>query len=101
MFSFVLNATLFSQTCCSGGIPLSNSIGLPTANKGSFQFSLNYDFNNTEIILSDNEGNKWNVFGEAISGPRKGAFLKFAKNSMMAYYFSIEAFYPNTVIFIE
>lgn len=58
-----------------------------------------YDFNGSEIILSDNEGNKWNVFGEAVEGPRKGSKLKFATTSMMAYYFSIEEFYPNLFVF--
>lgn len=57
-----------------------------------------YDFNNSEIILSDDEGNKWNIFGEAVSGPRKGSFLQYAKTSMMAYYFSIESFYPKVII---
>ena len=58
-----------------------------------------YSFNNTEIILTDNEGNSWNIFGEALSGPRKGTFLKAAETSMMAYYFSIENFYPNVSIY--
>jgi hypothetical protein len=58
-----------------------------------------YDFNDTEIILTDNEGNKWNIFGEALSGPRQGTFLKAAKTSMMAYYFSIENFYPDVRIY--
>jgi len=58
-----------------------------------------YDFNDTEIILSDNERNTWNLFGEAISGPKKGTFLKPAESSMMAYYFSIEAFYTDPNIY--
>ena len=58
-----------------------------------------YNFNGSEIILSDNEGNNWNIFGEAITGPRKGAFLKQAETSMMDYYFSIENFYPHVVIY--
>ncbi len=58
-----------------------------------------FSFNNSEIILSDNEGNKWNIFGEAISGPKKGYFLKYSRTSMMAYYFSLESFYPNLIIF--
>jgi len=54
MLSFVSSTTLLSQTCCSGGIPLSNSIGLPTASKGSFQFSLNYDYNYLNTLKSGN-----------------------------------------------
>lgn len=66
-------------------------------NTNSLEFT--YNFEGTEIILTDNEGNNWNLFGEAISGPRKGQFLETAKTSMMGYYFSIEAFYPNLLIF--
>ena len=58
-----------------------------------------YSFNDTKIILSDNEGNKWDLFGEAISGPREGTILKPAETSMMAYYFSIENFYPSVIIY--
>ena len=58
-----------------------------------------YSYEDTEIILKDNEGNNWNLFGEALTGPRKGAFLKGSETSMMAYYFSIENFYPEVVIY--
>jgi len=34
-----------AQSCCSGGVPLSTSIGLPRAAVGTWQFSLNYDLN--------------------------------------------------------
>ena len=33
------------QTCCSGGIPLSNSLGLPIQKQGSFQVGISYDYN--------------------------------------------------------
>ena len=66
-------------------------------NNKNLDFS--YSYNDTEIIMSDNEGNNWNLFGEALSGPRKGQFLKGAETSMMAYYFSIENFYPDVVIY--
>jgi len=42
----------FSQTCCSGGIPLSNNIGLPILEKGTFQISVNYDYNNLNTLNS-------------------------------------------------
>lgn len=51
----------------------------------------------SEILLKDNEGTEWNVFGEAVSGPRTGAKLKSA-DSFMGFWFSIPAFY-NTIIF--
>jgi hypothetical protein len=55
-----------------------------------------YIFNESEIILKDNEGNKWNIFGEAISGPRTGEILK-PSTSFMAMWFSIPAFYETAI----
>lgn len=60
----------------------------------SLQFS--YVYNDTEVLLKDNEGNEWNVFGEAISGPRTGQFLK-PTDSFMGYWFSIPAFYTTEI----
>jgi hypothetical protein len=50
------------------------------------------------IVLFDNEGNQWNIFGEAISGNRTGEKLTNL-NAFMGYWFSIGAFYPNTEIY--
>jgi len=50
------------------------------------------------VILSDTEGNTWNVFGEAVSGPRTGQKLK-PVISFIGYWFSWGAFYPNPEIF--
>ena len=44
-------------------------------------------------IFSDDEGNKWNLFGEAIEGPRQGQRLE-AITSFMGYFFAWGAFYP-------
>lgn len=44
-----------SQTCCSGGIPLSNSIGLPLLEKGSIQLGINYDYNNLNTLNNGSE----------------------------------------------
>ena len=41
---------VFSQTCCSGGVPLSNNLGLPNEGKGSFFVGLNYDYNNLNSL---------------------------------------------------
>ncbi|MFC2112175.1 DUF3179 domain-containing (seleno)protein [Bacteroidota bacterium] len=49
--------------------------------------------------MKDQEGNEWNVFGEAVSGPRKGQELH-SVNSFMAYWFSIAAFYPSPIIYL-
>lgn len=48
---FVLSTlNIYSQTCCSGGIPLSNSIGLSSIEKGTFQLGINYDYNNLNTL---------------------------------------------------
>lgn len=49
------------------------------------------------ILLEDNEGNKWDVFGEAVSGPRLGQQISVS-NAMMGQWFSIPAFY-NTELY--
>lgn len=46
-FSFI---SIQSQTCCSGGIPLSNNLGLPSSDKGTLQIGLNYDYNNLNTL---------------------------------------------------
>ena len=50
------------------------------------------------VLMEDTEGNEWNVFGEAISGPREGQRLT-PTNSMMAYWFAISAMYPGMDIY--
>jgi hypothetical protein len=42
-----------AQTCCSGGVPLSDNIGLPTLEKGILQIGVSYDYNNLNTL---NEG---------------------------------------------
>lgn len=54
--------------------------------------------NELPIILSDNEGNKWNIWGEAVTGPRKGQKL-IQTVSFMGYWFAWGAFYPNADIY--
>lgn len=43
---------MHSQTCCSGGIPLPNNLGLLNEGKGNSQLGLNYDFNNLNTLNS-------------------------------------------------
>lgn len=38
--------------CCSGGVPLSNNLGLSQEKKGTFQIGLNYDYNNLNTLNS-------------------------------------------------
>ena len=49
------------------------------------------------VVMMDNEGTKWDIFGEAIEGPRAGESLQQAK-AFIAYWFAWAAFYPNTLI---
>lgn len=46
---------LFAQTCCSGGVPLSNNLGLPNEGKGSFIMGLNYDYNHLNTLNAGTE----------------------------------------------
>ncbi len=54
--------------------------------------------NEGPIVMEDNEGNKWDIFGEAVSGPRKGVRLKHS-TSFIGYWMAWGAFYPNADIF--
>ncbi len=55
MIALFTNLHMFSQTCCSGGIPLSNSIGLPVSGKGAFLLGLSYDYNYLNTLKSGND----------------------------------------------
>lgn len=39
-----------AQTCCSGGVPLSNNLGLPNDGKHSLAIGLSYDYNNLNTL---------------------------------------------------
>lgn len=47
---FISLSTAYSQTCCSGGIPLSNSIGITSGIKGVLQIGVQYDYNNLNTL---------------------------------------------------
>lgn len=49
------------------------------------------------VVMTDQEGNEWNVFGEAVSGPRAGIALK-QTDSFIGYWVSWGAFYPDLPI---
>jgi hypothetical protein len=50
------------------------------------------------ILMSDGEGNEWNVFGEAVSGPRKGQKLQ-PTNSYNGYWFAVADMFPNACFY--
>lgn len=43
------------QTCCSGGIPLSNNIGLEFSEDNKLILGISYDFNNLNTLKNDTE----------------------------------------------
>ncbi len=51
-------------------------------------------------IMKDNVGNRWNVFGEAISGPYAGQKLKYM-DQVKGYWFSIASFYQEATLYTE
>ena len=51
----------------------------------------------SDIIATDQEGNEWNIFGEAVSGPRAGTQLQIP-TSFMGYWFAFGTFYPELEI---
>jgi len=53
---------------------------------------------NSPILIEDQLGNQWDIFGHAVSGPNQGEQL-VTTQSMMGYWFSFHAFYPNPVIY--
>lgn len=44
-----------SQTCCSGGVPLSNNLGMPNEGKNTFTVGVSYDYNNLSTLNSGTE----------------------------------------------
>ncbi|MDF1573693.1 MAG: DUF3179 domain-containing protein [Bacteroidales bacterium] len=50
------------------------------------------------VVMTDDEGNKWDVSGQAVSGPRKNARLGTIP-SFLGYWFSFAAFYPDVSIY--
>ncbi len=51
--------------------------------------------NEYPVIMTDSEGNKWDVFGVAVEGNRQGTRLK-PTISFISYWFAWAAFYPHT-----
>lgn len=49
------------------------------------------------IVMLDNEGNQWNVFGEATSGPRAGQRLTL-RSDFIAFWFAWVAIHPKPEI---
>ena len=54
VFIFFQNIS-FSQTCCSGGVPVSGNLGMPSAQKKTLQLNLSYDLNNLSTLKTERE----------------------------------------------
>lgn len=67
-------------------------------NGSTNNLNYSYDFDNSETFFSDDEGNEWNMFGEAIAGPRLGQKLS-PTNSVTSMWFAMAAFFPNPIIY--
>lgn len=50
------------------------------------------------IVMQDSEGTQWDVFGQAVEGPRTGQQLT-SPYSMMGYWFSFGAMFPGLDIY--
>jgi hypothetical protein len=55
-------------------------------------------YNQSPIIMEDNEGNQWDINGQAISGTRTGEQLTLPF-SFIAYFYAWAAIYPDTSVY--
>lgn len=52
------------------------------------------------VIMRDNEGTEWDIFGYAVSGPREGQALDIT-HSFMGYWFAFASMYPGVNLYQE
>ena len=67
-------------------------------NEQQSSLEFDYDYSGPNYLFKDNEGNKWNVLGVAVEGPRKGEILK-ATTSLMTFWFAVPPFFLNVEIY--
>jgi hypothetical protein len=51
-FFFLVNGNVYSQTCCSGGTPLTGNLGIQGIEAKSWYFQLSYDYNFLDDLYS-------------------------------------------------
>lgn len=56
------------------------------------------DPNDPSVIMRDEDGDLWNILGQAVSGPRMGTQL-LPTESFSSYWFALGAFYPGAEIY--
>ena len=66
----------------------------------ALNFSAVDDIANPSHLMSDDEGNIWDVFGSAVSGPRAGTRLTSA-TAFVAYWYALVAFHPSVEIYFN
>lgn len=52
------------------------------------------------VVMEDQQGTKWTIFGDAVSGPRDGEQLT-PTNSYNGYWFAFANFYPDSCLYPE
>ncbi len=62
------------------------------------EFQPNSNKAQTDILMLDQEGNSWNIFGEAVSGPRQGERLP-GLDAYIGFWFSWPAFFDPVEVF--
>lgn len=88
------------------GVPLiiagSNDLNFLVAYQSALEDGTQLSFtpvqNQLPVILEDNEGNRWDIFGEAVSGPRTGQRLP-KTDSYIGMWFAWGTFYPAPEIY--
>lgn len=102
-FSNFENGKVFKDTFYGNKYLIVGNENLITAfilNGDYVNLDFEYDFTTSGTFFKDDEGNKWSVFGEAMTGPRMGEKLTPTR-SLISYWFAIAAFYPNPEIYSE
>jgi len=70
----------------------------PTGGASGLEFNAVQD--QLPVVMEDDKGNRWSVFGEAVSGPRAGQHLE-SPQSLIGYWFTFGSFYPTPEIYGE
>ena len=92
--NLILDEFLGTKLVVTGGKNANIMIAFNRVLAEGNELSFTAVLNELPVILADNEGNKWDIFGRAVSGPRKGQKLQ-PVTQMMGYWFAFAAFYPD------
>lgn len=94
----VINATFSDvQIVVAGSAEKNFAVSFERKLPDGTLLSFNHVEGELPVIMMDNEGTKWDIFGNGISGPRAGIKLT-PTSSFIAYWFAWAAFYPGAEI---